>query len=182
MSDAAESKGKGAGDGAGNDLRHPAILFVCLGNICRSPLAELAMRVETARHGLNWLIDSAGTGDWHVGNPPDRRARAEARRHGHDIDQYRARQVTQVDFTRFSHILALDRQNLADLTALAPSDTTARLSLLLDHVPGREGEGVFDPYHGDQSAFAETWEDVTAGAAGLMRHLLTSLSADQPRS
>lgn len=165
MVDVAESATRSGGP-------QPAILFVCLGNICRSPLAELAMRLEVARHGLEWTIDSAGTGDWHVGHPPDPRARAEARRHGHDIDSYRARQVSVDDFARFSHIIALDRSNLADLRAQAPADATAQLSLLLDHVPGREGEGVFDPYHGDAAAFAETWMDVTTGTAALMRALI----------
>lgn len=165
MTDAAESRAHGV---AGR----PALLFVCLGNICRSPLAELAMRLETARRGLDWRIDSAGTGDWHVGNPPDPRARAEARRQGHAIDHYRARQVSRADFHAFTHIIALDRQNLADLRAMAPADAPARLSLLLDHVPGREGEGVFDPYYGDAAAFAETWADVTAGAAHIADRLL----------
>lgn len=149
-----------------------SVLFVCLGNICRSPLAELAMRIEADRQRLLLAIDSAGTGDWHIGNPPDRRARAEAKRHGHDIDHYRARQVSLTDFSAFTHIIALDEQNLADLRRLAPLDSTARLSLLLDHVSGREGEGVFDPYHGADAAFAETWADVTAGAQGLARHLM----------
>lgn len=165
MDDAAESRG-----GLGED--RPAVLFVCLGNICRSPLAELALRLETARHGLDWHIDSAGTGDWHVGNPPDPRARAEARRQGHDIDHYRARQISRDDFYRFSHIIGLDRQNLADLQKLAPSGASARLSLFLDHVPGREGEGVFDPYHGDAAAFAETWADVSAGAQQIVQAVL----------
>lgn len=165
MNDAAESWAEAGVAG-------PAMLFVCLGNICRSPLAELAMRLETARRGLDWQIDSAGTGDWHVGNPPDPRARAQARRQGHDIDHYRARQVSPADFYRFTHIIALDRQNLADLRLMAPQDGAARLSLLLDHVPGREGEGVFDPYHGDAAAFAETWDDVTAGATHLVDSVL----------
>lgn len=146
----------------------PAILFVCLGNICRSPLAELALREAAAKAGLALHVDSAGTGDWHVGMPPDSRARAEAQRHGLSIDGLRARQVQPGDFYRFDHIIALDRHNLADLAALAPSDARAQLSLLLDHVPGREGEGVYDPYHGDADAFAETWADVTAGAQGLI--------------
>lgn len=164
MNDAAESW-NGAVD------TRPAFLFVCLGNICRSPLAELAMRLEVASRGLDWAVDSAGTGDWHVGNPPDPRARAEARRQGQDIDHYRARQISIADFHRFTHIIALDRQNLADLRALAPHDGVAKLSLLLDHVPGREGEGVFDPYHGDATAFAETWADVTVGAQALADRL-----------
>ena len=153
-----------------------AVLFVCLGNICRSPLAELAFRLAAAERGLDAVVDSAGTGDWHVGNAPDPRARAEAARHGHSIDHYRARQVTPADFARFDHIVALDGQNLADLRAMAPAGATARLSLLLDHVPGRAGEGVFDPYHGDAAAFAETWADVSAGARGLADELAAQRS------
>ena len=149
----------------------PAVLLVCLGNICRSPLAELALREEAQRAGLALTIDSAGTGDWHVGRPPDPRARAEARRHGLAIDDLRARQVEQGDFDRFDHIIALDRQNLVDLQGIAPPSSRARLSLLLDYVPGREGEGVYDPYHGDAAAFGETWDDVVLGARGLVANL-----------
>lgn len=147
--------------------RDGSVLFVCLGNICRSPLAELAMRLAAAEAGLDLRIDSAGTGDWHVGRPPDPRARAEAARHGHDIGHYRARQVEGADFMHFDHIVALDASNRSDLLRLRPADSRAQLSLLLDHVPGRVGEDVFDPYHGDAAAFAETWADVSAGAAAL---------------
>ena len=86
------------------------ILFVCLGNICRSPLAELAFTLEADRTGLFATADSAGTGDWHIGRPPDPRSRAEARRHGQSIDHQRARQVTVEDFHRFDHIVALGRR------------------------------------------------------------------------
>jgi protein-tyrosine phosphatase len=149
-----------------------AILFVCLGNICRSPLAEAAFRLEAARLGIDVQIDSAGTGDWHAGEPPDPRAQATARRHGTDISDLRARQVTRADFERFSHIVALDRENLLALTALRPADARAELSLLLDHVPGREGQAVADPYYGDQAGFEVTWADVVAGAGGLAQRLV----------
>ena len=152
-------------------MSKPSVLFVCLGNICRSPLAEAAFRAEATRLGLAIDIDSAGTGDWHAGEPPDRRAQAVARRHGTDISRLRARQVTRRDFYRFSHIVALDSENLSALATLRPEDATAVLSLLLDHVPGREGEAVADPYYGDQSHFETTWRDVTAGAAGLARRI-----------
>ena len=155
----------------------PSILFVCLGNICRSPLAELAMRVEAAENGLDLSIDSAGTGDWHVGNAPDPRARAAAKQVGHDIDGYRARQVTHADFQRFDYIIALDGQNLADLQAMAPNDAQATLSLLFDHVPGREGQGVVDPYYLDDDAFLTTWAEVTAGAKGILRDYAARLRA-----
>ena len=87
-----------------------SVLFVCLGNICRSPLAEAAFRREAERLGLNVEIDSAGTGDWHIGHPPDARAAAVAKRNGIDIDHLRARQVTPDDFRRFDHVVALDAQ------------------------------------------------------------------------
>lgn len=146
----------------------PAVLFVCLGNICRSPLAEAAFRAEAGRAGLDIEIDSAGTGDWHIGKPPDPRAQAVARRHGIDISGYRARQVSSADFARYSHIVAMDLDNLARLKALKPQGTRAELSLLLDHVDGRAGEPVADPYFGDASGFDVTWSDVKLGAAALV--------------
>lgn len=144
-----------------------SVLFVCLGNICRSPLAEAALRVEAARRGLDVTVDSAGTGGWHAGEAPDRRAQAVARRNGVDISGLRARQVTAADFRRFDRIVALDPQNLGDLRRIRPADATADLSLLLDHVWGRAGQAVADPYQGEDAAFDTTWADVTAGARGL---------------
>jgi protein-tyrosine phosphatase len=156
-------------------VRHrdrPSVLFVCLGNICRSPLAEAAFRAEAARAALVADADSAGTGDWHVGEPPDPRAQKTARRHGIDISGYRGRQVEAADFRKFTHIFALDRDNLANLRRLAPADAMARVGLLLDLVPDRVGEAVADPYYGDEAAFETTWNDVAA-AAGALVALLT---------
>ncbi|MFC4251428.1 low molecular weight protein-tyrosine-phosphatase [Sinimarinibacterium flocculans] len=152
-------------------MREPAVLFVCLGNICRSPLAEAAFRAEASRVGLEVEIDSAGTGDWHVGHAPDRRAQAVARRHGIDIAHYRARQVCAADFHRFTHVVAMDGENLRLLRRLRPADARAELSLLLDHVAGRAGESVADPYYGDAEGFDLTWADVSAGAAALVHTL-----------
>jgi protein-tyrosine phosphatase len=152
----------------------PAVLFVCLGNICRSPLAEAAFRAEAARIGLAVEVASAGTGNWHMGDPPDPRARAVAKRHGIDIGSYRARQVTRADFERFTHLIALDRQNLAALKAMQPAGSTADLSLLLDHVDGRHGEAVADPYYGGEAEFETTWRDVTEGACALARKIAGS--------
>jgi protein-tyrosine phosphatase len=146
---------------------HTAVLFVCLGNICRSPLAEAAFRKAAEDAGLDLTIDSAGTGHWHVGNPPDPRAQDTALKHGIDISHLRDRQVERSDFTRFSHIFALDHDNLAMLEARAPADATAEIALLLDCVKGREGTAVADPYYGGEELFADTWEDVSLAAAAL---------------
>jgi len=146
-----------------------AVLFVCLGNICRSPLAEAAFGVAAARVGVSVEVDSAGTGNWHSGEPPDRRAQAVAKRHGADISHYRARQVTRDDFSRFTHIVALDHQNLSALRAKQPPGSSAVLSLLLDHVQGCEGRAVADPYYGGADDFEKTWSDVMRGAEALAK-------------
>lgn len=149
----------------------PSVLFVCLGNICRSPLAEGALRAAAARAGLEIETDSAGTGNWHAGESPDRRAQAAARRHGTDISGLRARQVRVEDFRRFDYVLALDGQNLRDLKAIRPADATAELALLMDYVAGREGDSVADPYYGEESDFDVTWADVSAAAEALVARI-----------
>lgn len=149
----------------------PRVLFVCLGNICRSPLAEAAFREEAERIGLDVEVDSAGTGDWHVGEAPDARASSLAEAKGVPIGHLRARQLTRADFAHFTHIYALDRQNLADIRALAPADARAEISLLLDTVPGRAGEAVADPYFGEADGFEVTWRDVSAAARALADRL-----------
>lgn len=151
----------------------PAVLFVCLGNICRSPLAEGAFRAQAREMGLDVLIDSAGTGGWHVGAAPDRRAVATALRHGVDISRQAARKVIADDFRRFTHILALDHDNLKALRALRPVDGAAELGLLLDYADGLEGQAVADPYYGDAAGFDVTWSEVTAAAKGLGLSLAT---------
>ena len=154
----------------------PSVLFVCLGNICRSPLAQAAFLLEAMRIGLGVDADSAGTGPWHIGDPPDGRAQAVALANGVDMSGYRGRQLGAEDFDRFSHVVALDRDNLEVLRAMRPQGAKAQLSLLLDHVHGRRGEAVADPYYGEASGFARTWSDVSEGAAALAR----KLSADKP--
>lgn len=149
----------------------PAILFVCLGNICRSPLAEAAFRAAAQAAGLEAEADSAGTAAYHVGLPPDPRSIAKAAEQGIDIRHYRGRQVERADFARFTHIFALDHQNLINLQTIAPDDASAHLGLLLDVVPGREGQAVPDPYYGGEDGFEETWQLVKMAADALAANL-----------
>ncbi len=152
-------------------MRPPSVLFVCLGNICRSPLAAAAFRDAAARAGIEVEADSAGTGEWHVGHAPDPRSQAVALASGVDISGYRARRVRGDDFRHFDHILALDPQNLRDLLGIAPPDTSATLSLLMDQVPGREGEAVPDPYYGDAADFEAVWAMCRVAADALVARL-----------
>ncbi len=131
-----------------------SILFVCLGNICRSPTAEGLMLNHLAAAGLSHLaqVDSAGTGGWHTGDPPDPRAIAAARRRGVDLSPLRARQVRKTDFSEFDLIVGMDRQNVADLRRMAPASSTARVGLCLEEALGIANE-VPDPYYEDDRAF-----------------------------
>jgi protein-tyrosine phosphatase len=153
-----------------NDKDEPlSVLMVCLGNICRSPLAEAALRQVAERERIDLHIDSAGTGGWHVGHPPDRRAQEVAKRLGGiDIGHLRARQFAIEDFYAFDHIFAMDEANLADLRILMPAGASATLSLLLDHLPGQEGRPVADPYYLDDDAFETTWEQVKQAAEAFL--------------
>jgi protein-tyrosine phosphatase len=149
-----------------------SVLMVCLGNICRSPLAEAALRHHAGRIGIDAVVDSAGTGDWHIGHPPDPRAQEVARRLGGvDISALRARQIMRQDFHEFDHIVAMDLGNLRSLEALAPSDCRASLSLLLDHMPGQAGCAVADPYYGDIADFEACWRQVDAATLQLAKSL-----------
>ncbi|SDL80911.1 low molecular weight protein-tyrosine-phosphatase [Aliiruegeria lutimaris] len=129
----------------------PRLLFVCLGNICRSPTAEGVARTLARRAGLKIEVDGAGTGAWHVGEPPDRRMQAAARKAGYDLSSLRARRTRQEDFERFDLILAMDEENVRDLERLRPAgnDTPVRLllpygSLGLREVPDPYYDGGFD--------------------------------------
>ena len=152
-------------------MEKPAILFVCLGNICRSPLAEAAFREAAKQAGLDADADSAGTSDEHAGSPPDPRSVEEAAKHGIDITGYAARQLSVEDFDRFTHIFAMDHQNLRNIEAKRPDGSRAQVSLLMDLVPGREGAAIADPYLDGQEQFESTWEDVDAAAHALVKRL-----------
>jgi len=148
-----------------------SILFVCLGNICRSPTAEGVFTAKAIDRGLTHLnIDGAGTGAWHVGNPPDKRATAHAKTRGYDLSPLRARAVSASDFENFDLILAMDNQNLADLRAAAPVNSKARIELFLSYQssPTRE---VPDPYYGGAQGFEEVLDLVEAASEGLLDSL-----------
>lgn len=144
------------------------ILFVCLGNICRSPTAEGVVRDIAGREfpGVPVEVDSAGTADYHVGEPPDRRSVAAARRRGYDISGLRARQVTAADFAKFDYVLAMDRANLAELERIGARGR-AHVGLFMAFAPGGDTE-VPDPYYGGAADFERVLDLCEAGARGLL--------------
>ena len=149
------------------------ILFVCLGNICRSPTAEAVVRALAALEApdLGLELDSAGTAGYHVGELPDPRMRAAAARRGYDLDTLRARIVEPRDFERFDLILAMDRENLAVLHRRAPEQARERVRLFLEFAPDGELEEVPDPYYGGPNGFEEVLDLVEAAARGLLSYL-----------
>jgi protein-tyrosine phosphatase len=154
-----------------------AVLFVCMGNICRSPTAEGVFRVAVARAGFAGRIRaaSAGLGDWHAGSPPDRRAIQAARRRGYDLTALRARQVAIEDFGRFGWILAMDESNLRGLEAMRPPDFGGHLGLLLDFAPELGVREVPDPYYGGPAGFDRVLDLIEASTAGLLARLRPTL-------
>ena len=148
------------------------ILFVCMGNICRSPTAEGVMRRLVDDAGLDIEIDSAGTGGWHAGEPPDRRATLAARRRGITLEGA-ARQVTSDDFRRFDLLIALDRANLRELLAIAPDEEAAdKVRLLREFDPDARGDlDVPDPYYGGDRGFETVLDMVEAACRGLIDEL-----------
>jgi protein-tyrosine phosphatase len=155
------------------------VLFVCLGNICRSPTAEGVFRGAVERAGLaaRVRVDSAGIGDWHVGEPPDRRAIAAARERGYDLSRLRGRQVARADFGEFDWILAMDRSNLRALQALRPPDYAGHLGLFLDLAPQLGRSEVPDPYYGGAADFAHVLDLVEQASEALVERVRLRLSA-----
>lgn len=149
----------------------PRLLFVCTGNICRSPLAEALLRHRATALGLAVEVDSAGTSDEEEGNPPDRRAVEVARRRGFDLPRRRARQIRRPDFTRFDLILPMTRAHLRVLERLAPPEATAELRLFLDHAPDQGVRDVPDPWYGGMGDFERALDLIEAGVEGILREL-----------
>lgn len=145
----------------------PSILFVCLGNICRSPLAEGIYRHLTTAANEKPSIASAGIGAWHIGNPPDRRSINVAAEKGIDISEQRAQQVRTADFFNFDLVVAMDKSNLARLETLLPSSATARLHLFSQLAFGTL-QDVPDPYHGDLADFESVYNMLFSGCSAVV--------------
>jgi protein-tyrosine phosphatase len=137
------------------------ILMVCLGNICRSPMAEGLLRARAAERGVSLITDSAGTSNYHVGEAPDLRAQAAMRRRGIDISDLRGRQFNAKDFAAFDHIFVMDRSNLANVLALAEGPhQQARVRLMMDMMPEAELREVPDPYFGGDDGFDAVFDQL----------------------
>lgn len=158
-----------------------SILFVCLGNICRSPTAHGVFEHLLRQEGVEsrFLVDSAGTGDWHLGKAPDPRTRAAAARRGYSLDHLRARTLIDEDFSRFDYILAMDAANLRDLRVRCPRGYQGHLGLFLEFAPNSPVTEVPDPYYtSGERGFDEVLDLVEAASAGLLRHLRTEAGRD----
>ena len=149
------------------------VLFVCLGNICRSPMAESTFRELVAAEGLSERIrtDSAATGPWHVGKPPDGRAQSEMLRRGRDMSDLRARQVRRQDFDQFDLIIAMDMDNLDDLWRMAGAEYHDKVMLFLDFAAQCGTSEVPDPYYGGADGFAHALDLVEQASEGLLTHI-----------
>jgi protein-tyrosine phosphatase len=155
------------------------ILFVCLGNICRSPSAEAVLRAIAAREApeLSIEVDSAGTAGYHIGEPPDSRSQAAARRRGYDMSPLRARIVEPADFERFDLLLAMDENNFAVLQQRAPAAYRDRVRLFLDFAPDCGMNEVPDPYYGGPTGFEHVLDLVEEASRGLLEHLRSNARA-----
>lgn len=160
-----------------------SVLFVCMGNICRSPTAEGVFRrlVEARATGLDLEIDSAGTHDYHVGEPPDERAVAAAARRGIDLGRLRARQVEDADFERFDLIVAMDRLNREVLLARSPESCRERIRLFMEFAGSSELDEVPDPYYGGPIGFEQVLDLAEEAAAGLLEEVMQRVSTRRRR-
>ena len=157
-----------------NDNSRINVLFVCMGNICRSPTAQGVFRDMVHKRGLSDYIatDSAGTIDYHTGSKPDRRAREKAQKRGLDLSDLRARQVSSADFERFDYVIAMDQSNYADLEAICPPGREDRLHLFLDFAPDQPMREVPDPYYGGAAGFDRVLDLVEEASKGLLEKVM----------
>lgn len=149
------------------------VLFVCMGNICRSPTAEGVFRsvVEEAKLLHRIEIDSAGTHAYHIGEPPDQRSQQAALRRGIDLSSQRARKVKSSDFEYYDYVLAMDRDNLRNLTALCTEEHSHKLQLFLDYAAHMNEAEVPDPYYGGSQGFERVLDLIDAASRGLLEHI-----------
>ena len=155
------------------------VLFVCMANICRSPMAEAVMRKLVKDSGMceSFVIESAGTHDYHLGEAPDPRAQASARRRGYDLSGLRARQIVPEDFERFDHILAMDFNNLAALDAMCPQEHKVKMKLLMPYATNRRATIVHDPYYRSARDFDLVLDCIEDACKGLLHALTESEEA-----
>ena len=149
------------------------VLFVCMGNICRSPTAEGVFTHRLTEHGLGdrILVDSAGTHGYHIGGPPDPRACAAAERRGVDISGQSARRLDVDDFDRFHYVLAMDHENVARIEAICPPHRRDRVQLFLEYAPDLGINEVPDPYYGGTVGFERVLDMIESASAGLLEHI-----------
>lgn len=155
------------------DKENIRVLFICMGNICRSPTAEAVFRQYVVNAGLSERIsiDSAGTHDYHIGDAPDLRTQRAAQQRGYDMSGLRGRQVEQGDFHRFDYVLAMDHANLAILQRLTPPDSRTQAKLFLDYARHHAEREVPDPYYGGAEGFERVLDMVEDAAEGLLIHI-----------
>jgi len=158
-------------------MKSISILFVCTGNICRSPTAEGVMLHKLAQSGLaaQVRVDSAGTHGFHEEAPPDRRSQAHAEKRGYDLSKLRARRVVMADFTAFDLILAMDHDNISFLTAMSPPAQRGKLELLMHYAPQYDADIVPDPYYGGAAGFEHALDYIEGACDGLLKSLAARL-------